>query len=934
MLRIITYNCYNIKNSIQDICDLCNSYDLIFLQEIWLFQHELPLLSNICSDFEGFGTTAMDISNGIMSGRPYGGVAVLVRKSIRKECQVHMFDDSRLLGITVNTSDMPCYFLNVYMPYQCDNNYDLFVEYIGKISSIIEESVTSNVIILGDFNAAVDTVFESELLEMCKSHQLFVSDYAALGRDSGQYTYVSDAHCTTSWLDHVLCSQDLQRKLQLINILDKLPSSDHLPLSVIIDVRVQSVPSVSTICSSPRAKVIYNWTKADTTDVNNYCMKTYDNFSKICIPPAIKCTNINCKSLEHRHEIDLFYSQICEALHCSSLDSIPSSKSSDCRNYIVPGFNDYVKDLHSVARSDYVVWRDAGKPRSGTPCSNMRRSRLQFKYALRQCRMNEEAIRADKYAKSLLDKDMLSFWKHIRKSNNARVPLATTIGGITGENEIAEMWQDHYKSILNSVKTNSRQQFVTSKLSSIRGESILFSTSDINVALHSLKSGKSCGVDGLAAEHFLFAHRITHVFLSILFNTFILHGYLPADFMKTAIVPIIKNKTGDTSDKNNYRPIALVTAASKLFEICILEILETYLITHDHQFGFKAKHSTDMCIFTVKTLVKYYTDQMTPVYTCLLDASKAFDRVNHWTLFAKLIETEAPLLIVRVLLFWYQKQQLCIKWGKSCSTYFTICNGVRQGGILSPRLFALYVNQLTNQLIVCKEGCYFNDMCINHVLYADDICLLAPTASAMQTLLDVCYEYGIDNDILFNPIKSVCTVFKPKAYKLYLPTVFIGSDALKFIKESKYLGFTFNDSKSDDCDMLRQMRLLYAKSNKLLRTFSHCSTDVKITLFQSYCTALYCPYLWNDYKKSTFSKIRVAFNNAYRKIFGLPKRSSASTMYANNNICNFETTLRKNTFGFMQRLEQSTNTIITTLYQSWIVRFDIWNTWIKSLYTT
>ena len=95
----------------------------------------------------------------------------------------------------------------------------------------------------------------------------------------------------------------------------------------------------------------------------------------------------------------------------------------------------------------------------------------------------------------------------------------------------------------------------------------------------------------------------------------------------------------------------------------------------------------------------------------------------------------------------------------------------------------------------------------------------------------------------------LCTVFKPKAYKLYFPTVFIGSDALKFIKESKYLGFTF----SDDCDMLRQMRLLYIKSNKFLRTFSHCSTDVRITLFQSYCTALYSPYLiiilLNDYKK-------------------------------------------------------------------------------------
>ena len=127
------------------------------------------------------------------------------------------------------------------------------------------------------------------------------------------------------------------------------------------------------------------------------------------------------------------------------------------------------------------------------------------------------------------------------------------------------MWQDRYKSILNSVKNNTRQQFVTNKIDSIRGKSISFSTADINVALHSLKSGKSCSVDGLAAEHFMFAHPITYVFLSLLCNTFILHGYLPTVFMKTAVVPIIKNKTGDTSHKIKYRPIELVTTASKLF---------------------------------------------------------------------------------------------------------------------------------------------------------------------------------------------------------------------------------------------------------------------------------------------------------------------------------------------------------------------------------
>ena len=62
---------------------------------------------------------------------------------------------------------------------------------------------------------------------------------------------------------------------------------------------------------------------------------------------------------------------------------------------------------------------------------------------------------------------------------------------------------------------------------------------------------------------------------------------------------------------------------------------------------------------------------------------------------------------------------------------------------------------------------------------------ISPTCKCMQSLLDICYDYGSDNDILFNPIKSVYTIFKPKAYKLYLPPVFTGSDALKYVAESK-----------------------------------------------------------------------------------------------------------------------------------------------------
>ena len=215
-------------------------------------------------------------------------------------------------------------------------------------------------------------------------------------------------------------------------------------------------------------------------------------------------------------------------------------------------------------------------------------------------------------------------------------------------------------------------------------------------------------------------------------------------------------------------------------------------------------------------------------------------------------------------------------------------------------------------------------------MYADDICLLAPTASAMQSILDVGYEYGTDNDILFNLIKSVCTVFKSKAYKLYIPTVFIGQEALKYISVSKYLGFSCSDSNYDDCVMLRQMRFLYAKSNKLIRTFSHCSIDVKITLLQSYCTHCIVP------------SCGLIIKNQHLQRFG-----SHSTMLIEKKLVSLREVVQvqcmqitisapsrqcEKEYITMQRLENSTNTIICTLYQSWVVRFKIWNSRIDLLY--
>ena len=101
-------------------------------------------------------------------------------------------------------------------------------------------------------------------------------------------------------------------------------------------------------------------------------------------------------------------------------------------------------------------------------------------------------------------------------------------------------------------------------------------------------------------------------------------------------------------------------------------------------------------------------------------------RVNHWTLLNKLLLKGVPTVLVRILCFWYRSQQSCIQWGETKLLFFTRTNGVRQGSIQSPKLFSIYVDELSKMLNDRGIGCYADNVCANHVFYADDLCFMAP----------------------------------------------------------------------------------------------------------------------------------------------------------------------------------------------------------------
>ena len=172
----------------------------------------------------------------------------------------------------------------------------------------------------------------------------------------------------------------------------------------------------------------------------------------------------------------------------------------------------------------------------------------------------------------------------------------------------------------------------------------------IQEAVGNLECGKSAGPDGIFAESIKFAHHRIHVLLSLCFSLCLTHAYMPLDMIKTTIVPVIKNKCGNLADSNNYRPIAIATIVSKLYESTIVYKGEDFLKTCDNQFGFKREHSTEFCIYTLKEFIDYYKQRGITIFVTFLDASKAFDKIDFCYYFKNKLQKIFLYLSLKFLL--------------------------------------------------------------------------------------------------------------------------------------------------------------------------------------------------------------------------------------------------------------------------------------------
>ena len=182
------------------------------------------------------------------------------------------------------------------------------------------------------------------------------------------------------------------------------------------------------------------------------------------------------------------------------------------------------------------------------------------------------------------------------------------------------------------------------------------------------------------SNHLIHGGVRLHVYISLLFDSMLTHGFVPSDLLLSTLVPIPKNKRKSLNVSDNYRAIALSSVLGKLLDNILLDKCCSVFARSDLQFGFKKKHSTSHCTFVVDEVLQYYNNNNSNVYLALLDASRAFDRVEYVKLFNLLVSKGICPVIARFLVVPYTNQTVRVRWGNSMSTTFSVSNGVKQGG--------------------------------------------------------------------------------------------------------------------------------------------------------------------------------------------------------------------------------------------------------------
>ena len=355
--------------------------------------------------------------------------------------------------------------------------------------------------------------------------------------------------------------------------------------------------------------------------------------------------------------LNTYASKISQALVAAAEVSIPHTSKVGCnKNKSIPGWTEFIKPLKAKSLFWHNVWVDCHRPMTDAVADVMKRTRALYHYAITRFRRSERNIINERFADAMLVDNNRDFWSEVKRLRSNKTFSSNMIDDFTSPCDIANFFVSKYQDLYTSVK------FDKAKMDIVRGDNELslldhgftnesiVTFKEVQRAIDKLNSGKGNAIGSLKTDHFKNSNRLLSVHVSLFLSGVIAHGTLPDDFQVSTVIQIPKGRNVNLSDSSNYTGIVLSSIYGKMFDQIIVSCYADKLCTSDLQFGFKRHRSTNMCTMVLKEAIAYYVNNGSSVFCTLLDATKAFDRVEYVRLFKLLMWLE---IFHRYLLGYY-----------------------------------------------------------------------------------------------------------------------------------------------------------------------------------------------------------------------------------------------------------------------------------------
>ena len=221
-----------------------------------------------------------------------------------------------------------------------------------------------------------------------------------------------------------------------------------------------------------------------------------------------------------------------------------------------------------------------------------------------------------------------------------------------------------------------------------------------------------------------------------------------------------------------------------------MNLRNTYIQLDNRKFTYRQGTSTMLAPTLLKENINNYNEGGSNLHIAFLDFSKAFDKINYYVLLLKLIKKQVHSSLIGVIESMLTNTYVNVSFSGCKGDIWKTRNGTRQGGVLSAFFFCYYIDDLIRNISCMDYGCLINGYRTNILAYADDLVIMAPSALALQSMLNRAYEIICSLSLTLNISKSVYMVCPCKRYKYFKfnPVIDINGTALNMVDQYKYLG--------------------------------------------------------------------------------------------------------------------------------------------------